>query len=235
MEAFFKANYLSLTFGVELFAVVTGLFFYRKFKNTVVKYFIWFLVFLIMCEIFSTYTYLIKNDGILSFLKGTKLEKNYWFSTLTWSIGSILFFSFYYYKIIKSLVLKAIIKYSSFWFFCFSCIYIIVHFDDFFIRYFPIITVLGAIIIVMCVVFYFIEILNSNAVLNFYKLIHFYISGALLIWWLIITPLVFYDLYFNTLDWDFIILKWQIYLTANFFMYLTFALGFIISRPNDLN
>ena len=93
--------------------------------------------------------------------------------------------------------------------------------------------VLGAFIILLCISFYFIEILNSDKVLNFYKSINFWISITLLIWWLVITPLVFYDIYFSAVDWNFIILKWQIYLMMNIFMYTSFTIALIWCKPEN--
>ena len=86
-------------------------------------------------------------------------------------------------------------------------------------------------LIIICCVFYFIELLNTESILRFSKLLFFYITIAIFIWWIIVTPMVFYDIYFKSEDWDLIILQWQIYLTANFFMYTTFAIGLMVSEP----
>ena len=73
--------------------------------------------------------------------------------------------------------------------------------------------------------------LQSYKVLNFYNELYFYISSAFLIWYLITTPLIFYQIYFSTADWSFIFLKWQIFLFANVFMYLTFTFALIYCKP----
>ena len=113
----------------------------------------------------------------------------------------------------------------------FSIVYISLNIDDFFNSSLPIIGILGAIIIFLCAVFYFLEILLSDSILLFYKSINFYISAAIFMWWLIVTPLVFFENYNTTSDWDFVFLKWQIKLFANIFMYLTFTFGLIWCRP----
>ena len=83
------------------------------------------------------------------------------------------------------------------------------------------------------------EILLSDTILVFYKSINFYISVAILIWWLIITPIVFFEKYNTTSDWDYVFLKWQIKLFANICMYLTFTFALIFCKPenktNNLN
>ncbi|MCB4800073.1 hypothetical protein [Neotamlana laminarinivorans] len=230
MNDFLKDYYYLITFLIECLAAVTGLVLYKNYKLTAAKYFIWFLVYLTICDTLSFYPLFIKN-GILKFLHNTKLSWNYWWSTLFWSLGAILFFAFYYRKILKNIVFKTVLKYASYLFLVFCIIYIIFNWDDYFIKSFPIISILGAVIIFMCTIFYFIEVLQSNSILTFYKSLNFYISAAIFIWWLIITPLVFYDLYHHNGDWNFIFLKWQIYLFANAFMYFTFTFALIYCKP----
>ena len=193
------------------------------------------MVYLTVCDFLgSNYIKHINNDGLLKFLDDTVFERNFWWSTIFWKVGAILFFAFYYYKILESNVFKNVIKYSGYCFFIFSITYIIFNWDDYFIRFFPIISILGAFIIFLCTIFYFIEILQSDEILTFYKSLNFYISAAIFVWWLIITPLVFYDIYNSHYDWNFIFLKWQIYLFANIVMYSTFTFALIWCRPQKI-
>ena len=230
MNEFLLKYYNTITFCVEILAAVTGLVLYNKYKQTVAKYFIYFLIYLSICDLLNTYVYYIK-DGFLGFLEGTVFIRNFWWTTLYWKIGAILFFVFYYQGILMNERFKRILKYSGYSFLVFSMVYILINWDDYFIRFFPIISILGAIIIFLCTAFYFYEILNSEKILTFYKSINFYISAAIFIWWLIITPLVFYDIYNSNKDWNFIFLKWQIYLLANITMYLTFTFALIFCKP----
>ncbi|AXP82709.1 hypothetical protein CJ739_3647 [Mariniflexile rhizosphaerae] len=230
MNAFLLEYYNTITFSIESLAAFTGLLLYKKYKQTAAKYFIWFLVYLSVCDLSNTYVHYIK-DGFLSFLEGTVFIKNFWWATLYWKIGAIMFFSFYYNSILTNEKFKRIVKYSSYSFLVFSIIYILFNWDDYFNLFFPIISILGAIIIFLCTAFYFFEILSSEKILTFYKSINFYISAAIFIWWLIITPLVFYDIYNSHYDWNFIFLKWQIYLFANIVMYLTFTFALIFCKP----
>ncbi|RMZ50932.1 hypothetical protein EB822_06015 [Flavobacteriaceae bacterium PRS1] len=75
--------------------------------------------------------------------------------------------------------------------------------------------------------------LQSETILSFYKSINFYISSTILIWWLVITPLVFFQIYFLNVDWSFIILRWQIYLFMNIFMYSSFTIALIWCKPQN--
>jgi hypothetical protein len=238
-EFFLKHNYLVLTYTVEVLAALTGIFLFKKYKNTNSKYFILFLIYLTICDWLGAYTTYVHEGRFLSFFIGTVFEKNFWWSTLFWKIGAIVFFAFYYQKVLIYKRFKKVLKWSNYFFVIFSIIYIIINWEDYFTRFFPVIDILGAIIIFMCSVFYFIEILQSETTLTFYKSLNFYISAAIFIWWLIITPIVFYDIYFtydlknSYKDLNFVFLRSQIYLFANIFMYSTFTFALIFCKPEN--
>ncbi len=226
-------NYSFIVHSVEFLAAITGLFVYKKYKYSNAKYFIWFLWYLSICDTLGVYSKYVKPDQFLNFLIGTLFQKNYWWATLFWGIGAILFYSFYYYKILKNKSSKRFLKLMAVCFFIFSATYIIFNIDEYFVRYLVPIDIFGALIIFSCTLLYFIETLNSDKILTFYRSLNFYISIAVFIWWLIITPLVFYDIYNSQRDWNFIFLKWQIYLFANTFMYSTFTFALIWCKPEN--
>ncbi|MDN3667121.1 hypothetical protein ACFFU1_07210 [Algibacter miyuki] len=231
MEEFLFAYKNTISYFLENMAAVTGLILFKKYKHTNAKYFIYFLVYLAVCDFLAGYTRYIRNDGPLSFLEDTVFRKNYWWSTLFWKIGAIVFFTFYFNKILKTPIFKTIIKAVGISFVLFSVSYIALHWDAYFVTFFPSIGVFGAITVLISTIFYFIEVLQSDKILTFYKSLNFYISFAVFIWWLIITPLVFYDIYMSNKDWNFIFLKWQIYLIANITMYSTFTFALIWCKP----
>ncbi len=237
LEDFFRQNYLLLIYAIEAIAAAVGLLLLKKYKSTVVKYFIYFLVYVVITSIIGGYPTHFEKFEFLSILrdkvKNTIFQQNYWWFTLFWSIGSVMFFSFYYQKILNNRHYIKIIKYVGYIFLFSSICYIAIHWSDFFISTIPFIKIFGANVMILCIVLYFIEILKSNKILNFYRSLNFYISISLLIWWLVITPLVFYDIYFSTADWSFVILKWQIYLFANIFMYSMFTFALIWCKPEN--
>lgn len=234
MEEFLVQYKSEITRIVEISSALVGLFLYRKYQYSSAKYFIYFLVYLSIGDFINTYVYYIK-EGIFSFLQGTIFTLNYWWSTLFWNIGAIVFFSFYYSKILNTHSFKKIIKYAGYIFLSFSIIFILFNLDKLFKQNFPIISIFGAIIVMLCSVFYFIETLLSDKLLTFYKSLNFYISVSIFIWWLITTPLVFYDIYNVQRDWNFIFLRWQIYLFANIVMYSTFTFALIFCKPEIEN
>lgn len=233
MNDFFLSNYILITRIVEFSAAGTGLILFKKYSHTSAKYFIWFLVYVALIEVVGSYAQYIDTFSFLEFLGDTRFRTSHWCATIFWNIGSALFFSFYYIKILKNKVFKSIVKVNCLLFMMVSVISIIINWDTFFDEFSPFITVYGAIVILLCVSFYLIEVLQNDKAIMFYKSINFVISCALFIWFIIITPLVFYHAYFTTADWNFVFLRWQIFLFANILMYLTFTFAFIYSEPED--
>ena len=66
---------------------------YKKYKNTSVKVFIWFLVWIVIVEIVGSYPRYLKDLELFYIIEGTRLEKNYWWFTINWSSTATLFYS----------------------------------------------------------------------------------------------------------------------------------------------
>ncbi|WP_239004413.1 hypothetical protein [Lacinutrix sp. WUR7] len=218
--------------SIEVLAAVTGVILYRKYKHTTAKYFIFFLVYVIVTALIARYTLYVKNNGPLSFLDGTLMERNYWWFTICWKITAVVFFGWYYLKVLNNAISKRILKISLIGFSISSMLIILLTLPDFFTKPIPLISILGAIIILQCVYFYFMEILQSENILTFYKSLTFYISVAILLYWLIKTPLVFYEQYYRKLDMNYVSLRRYINLFVILFMYTTFTIGLIVSKPD---
>lgn len=224
-------NYSLLTKAVIFLAALVGLVTLKKFKQTEVRYFIYFLVFVFFLEIIAYYPNYFQYFGKLHLLEGSIFEKNYWWYTLSWCIGSALFFSFYFQRIIKNSLYKAVLRYGRYIFLFSSLVYIVFNFEEFLSSFIYFIYLSGMLLILVSIVLYFIELLKTESVLLFYRSFHFYIGSILLIWYLVTAPLIFYDMYTTTSDWNYIMLKWKIRLMANFFMYLGFVSCFIFCKP----
>lgn len=236
MESFIQNNFGNITKGVEIIAAVTGIFCYKKYKGTAAIFFIYFLLYAVFVENFGNYTKLINNNFFHSFfnsLKNTVFVKNYWWYQIFWIIGAPIFFSFYFFKISNSLTIKKYIKILTFLFIIFSFFLLIFNWNSLKYGFIKIIDLLSLALILFLVFSYYFELLKSNQILYFYRSISFYISIGVLLFWLIITPMTFYEIYFYDADWEFIILKWQIYLFAIVFMYTTFTLGLIVSKTKQ--
>ncbi len=147
----------------------------------------------------------------------------------------MLFILYYYHSILESALYRRLIQISGGLFVVSFTFYLITHFQQFLKVYSPIYQLLGASVILICVSLYFLELLKSNAVLNAFKLFSFYASIGLLIWWLIITPIIFFNIYNSTADWNYVNLKRGIYLFANIFMYTCFIIGLLVPKPTFKN
>lgn len=231
MIEFLRQNYSEINQIVILISILCGLVSYKKFKNTPVKDFIIFLVFVLFIELVANYpTYLI-FFSLQEFTKDTLIEQNYWWYTLTWTIGTGIFFPIYYIKVLSNKILK-IITFMLLGIMIISSLYVVVFdFKSFFSSFPALIEIVSFIVVVGTVSCYFIEILISDKILSFYESTNFYISSAVLFWWLVSTPLMFYEVYFSASDWDYVILKWQIRLFTNIVMYLTFSYALLKCRP----
>lgn len=231
MNEFLRHNYTLLTYAVELLAVITGLFCYKKYKHNAATYFIVFLIYTFLIDALGGYNVYIKKFNAFYLIEDTILERNFLWYTIFWSMGSMLFYSFFYRRILKRESFKSLLKYATFMALAISIFQIIVHFNTLYNGFIPTVSIVTSLVIFLAITLYFIDILKTDKILYFYNSIYFYISTVLLIWWLITTPMVFYQIYFSTADWNFVLLKWQIYLFANLFMYLTFTFALIFCKP----
>ncbi|HZW63818.1 MAG TPA: hypothetical protein VFF15_09275 [Flavobacteriaceae bacterium] len=234
MQEFLEFLYQIKSFiymAVEVMAAVTGLLLYRKYKHTPVKYFIYFLVYVVFIDSIGRYSYFVRGDGIFNFLEGTLLERNYWWYNLTWVINATVFFGWYFMKVLKSNLFRRILKISIYCFVIFSVVVILLTLPAVFKSSMPSLAIFSALIILQCVTFYFLEILQSDRVLTFYKSINFYICCAILVLWLVQIPLVFFEQYFSLADMNYAYLKNYISIVAVPYMYITFTVGLLVSKP----
>lgn len=234
---FFLNNYTLFVHFVEVLAAVVAIFCYDKYKQTPVKYFIYFLVYVAIMELIGAYPTFVEKYESLSeakeFLKGTKFEENNWFYTIFWTIASAIFYSFYFGQFLESVNSIKVIKYITSIFIISSFGYILFNWNSFFVSSFYFVDIFSASVILLSVVFYFIEVLKSQKVLIFYKSINFYIAAVLLIFFLIKTPLLFYDVYFSRSDMDYLRLNAIINILCIAFMYITFSFALIWCKPQN--
>ncbi|MBJ7879963.1 hypothetical protein [Gelidibacter salicanalis] len=233
MDEFLRQNYNTLTHSVEVLGAATGIICFNKYKKTGVKYFILFLIYATIVDYFGSYPVFLKRLNRFELIENSIFEKNYLYFTVFWGIGSALFYTFFYRKILNNKGRKRFLRYAAILFLIGAGCHIFFNLHSSSSEYRIIIFVFGSLLILLSVCFYFIEILESDKVLTFYKSIYFWISSVILIWFLITTPLLFYEIYFSTADWNFVFLKWQIYLAANMFMYLSFTFALLWCKPEN--
>lgn len=233
MDEFLRLNYFNITYSVEVLAAITGLICFNKYKKTSVRYFILFVIYAALVDILGSYPMFFARLNAFHIIEHTLFEKNYLYFAVFWGIGTTVFYVYFYRKILRNESRKRFLGYTILVFLITAILILFLNFQILDSTNNIFIYVGGSLLILLCVGLYFIEILESDKVLTFYKSIYFWISSVILIWFLITTPLQFYEIYFSTADWNFIFLKWQIYLFANIFMYLSFSFALLWCKPQN--
>lgn len=233
MREFLYDYYTFLTKSVEILAFVVSLIVYKKYKNTPVKYFIWFLGWIVFVETIGNYPRHLKDYNLEYLIEGTLIERNYWWYTISWASVATIFYSWFLSQKYDSNTLKTIIKFCIYGYVLTMLVTAKIDYKLFFEIRPTYITVLNVAIIILSTVSYLYNLLNSEKLLNAFKSLYFYVAIILLVWWLITTPLNFFEVYNSDSDWDFVAIKWTIKLIANIFMYLGFAFALIFCKPES--
>lgn len=208
----FKYGYIVL----YIITLSVGFYHLKKYKhNLQLKLWFCFLIysFLNECigryiiEIYSVRTYRLSN---------------------TWFILNSLFYLLFYYFLINSILKKRVILWLI-------GIYVVIVFCnlfylDFSKDYFPTSWIAGQLFIVIAVIMYFLELLNSDAILNIQKSMFFWISLGVLFFNIILIPVFVIG---ELIDWQGIF-KYIIF-GANLILSLSFITGFIISKKEFNN
>lgn len=238
LEDYIRYNYFYiLNEGIIILAGLVGLIHLKKFKNTNVKYFIYFLVYVVFVEILGYYRRWYLTYDSLNWLKeileGTIFEKNHLWYGLFWEVASALFLTFYFYSNLENKLYKNILKYSLITYVILTLICFALNYEIYYNDQVKSIWFLSVVQIIICTGCYFLEVLTSDKIMLFYKSINFYIAAVFFIWFLIKTPLIFYQVYYSKSDWSFVFLKRDIILFANVLMYSTFILALIFCKPEN--
>ncbi|QXP78920.1 MULTISPECIES: hypothetical protein [Winogradskyella] len=230
MQEFFKEYYAIFNYSIGTMAAVTGLFFLNKYKSTAAKYLIYFLVYALLVDVIGRYPSYFKDLDKFDLIKGTLIEANYWWYIIFWFAGLSSFITLVNFKVIYNLGYKKALKYCYYVYIVQFVLYGIFNFESLFNPMEVFLKISSIWMIFVAVFLYLLDILQSFRITYFYKSIYFYINIAILIWTLVTGPIMFYEVYFSTADWNFVILKWQIFLSVNFIFYLTLSLALIYCK-----
>lgn len=232
MDDFLLAYYLPLTHGFEILAAATGLLLYKEYKNSVTKYFIFFLYYIFFIEIVGALFFYAPTFLPIHLIRSLGFRVTSWYNVF-WFFGSIVFILYYFHSLLKLKQFKYIIKLVGVLFSIIMLGHFILYFDVFMNTHPKLYQFLGLLATFICIALYFIEFLQSDSILNIFKIFGFYASIGLFLWWLIITPVIFFDFYNTVSDWNFVNLKSLIFLFANIFMYTCFTVGLIVSKSTN--
>ena len=232
MDDFLKENYSLITSLIEVFAAIIGVITFKKYKYTSVKYVIYFLVYAFFIDLIGGYPSYLRDKGYFHLIEGTLIEKNYWWYTIFWWVGLSCFMFFVNYNIVKTVRLKQILKYGFYIYLLQVILYIVFKFEKVF-NYNQFISIASLWIVFLSIIIYFFETLASERIVLFYKSVYFYFNTTFFIWILIIIPLEFFELYFIEGDWDYVLLKWKIFLSLNTFLYMTLSAALLFCKAES--
>lgn len=230
MDEFLKEYYTLITFSLEFIAFFTGVVLYRKYRATPAKFIVYFLGYALVVDFIGGYPSFLRKHELFYLIKGTLIEKNYWWYTIFWWCGLSFFVYFINHKVIQNLKFKTIMRYAYYLYLLQVVLALIFRFKYLFTPSESIIRIASLWIVLFSIIIYFFEVLTSDRVVYFYKSIYFYFNATIFVWILIMIPMDFFEAYFNTEDWNYVFFKWKIYLSLNIFLYLTMACALVYCK-----
>lgn len=166
-------------------------------------------------------------------IEGTLIERNYWWYTIFWWCGLSFFVYYINHQIVQNIKFKRIIRLAYYLYLLQVILALVFRFEYLFKPDERIIKIASLWIVMLNIIIYFFETLNSERIIRFYKSLYFYFNTAIFIWILIMIPMDFFEAYFNPEDWNYVLFKWKIYLSLNIFLYLTISSALIFCAPEN--
>ncbi|MFC5044877.1 hypothetical protein ACFSTE_21545 [Aquimarina hainanensis] len=215
----------------ELIAAVLGtIYLKKKYRddNKSSRYLVLFLWLTVLVEKVGLIPRLSVSFDELAFFKDTFLGKsNYWIYN-PYNIISFLFYIYYMKMNVVSNKNKNILKVLSIFYLLITSVNLI-FVEGFFAKSLSGLTfILGSLLIMYAVGLYFYEVLQSDIILNFKKMLPFYVAIGVLVFNLVVTPLFIYSKFYAHNNPDFIKVYTSVLIILNVFLYSCYSLGFIL-------
>ena len=135
------------------------------------------------------------------------------------------------YLVVSTKNSKKILKYAYYLYLLQVVLFMMFRFDKLFVPN-QFISIVSLWIILLSIIIYFFDILNSEQIISFYRSMYFYFNSIFFVWLLIIMPLEFFEDYFVEDDWNYVIFRWKIQLILNSFLYLSLAASLVFCNPD---
>ncbi|MET2983671.1 hypothetical protein [Aureibaculum conchae] len=166
----------------EIIAAIFGTIYYFKYKNTPFKYFLIVLWLIVITEIIGAF-YIEWN---IYYMDENGVKYNLGLYNLLYIIVYPIFYYIYY----KALETKKYRNAIKIFFLSFIVISIInwIFIQDFLTEYSKYPDIIGSLFLTICVIFYFIELLQSEKVIRFHRSVSFWLSVGLLVYYTSIIP-----------------------------------------------
>lgn len=196
--------------GLELATAIIAVATFRKYKESNEKYFLYFLWYTFLIEILGGIlgdVLLVNNNGVYN----------------TYTITSMLFYFYWYYSILKKNVFKKTVIVFSLLFGIVAILSLLFERWDVYHSY---TFVAGALFLMVLTLFHFHQLLNSDEVLIVKYKLSFWISTALLLFYVGMVPLFFLAKYTNIMGFNYQI----ILLSLNVILYGCYIIGFLWTK-----
>lgn len=217
-----------ITILFEFLAALAGSYYLRKVDHSLLRVFVYYLWLTFIVEIVGTYTYLMSYDfdyGWFIAIKNSVFSMNIWLYNI-YSYLAIGFISIFYYNLMTTVKSRITVLATLGVFSLFVILYFTLT-DAFFIAALPYHFFISVSIICLFVLLYFLQLINSDNILDYYKLPSFYISITLLLWYLCVIPLFIFDGYFKSINADFVRFRTILLLFINICTYSSFTFAFL--------
>jgi hypothetical protein len=208
----------------EIIAAILSVVFYFKYKNTAFKYILYILWLIVIKETLGYF----HKELHLYYTDENDIKYNLWMGNI---LSFILFPAYYfmYLKTFKTERYQLIIK-------LFLVIFLIIQlinwvfFQHLFTENAVYPRIIGSIFLTICVIFYFIELLQSDKIISFHRLVPFWISVGLLVFYTSTIPFTVVQNSYMLSNDNAVLKIFIIKLILATAMYLIFAFGFIWSK-----
>jgi hypothetical protein len=218
----------------EWAAFIFSIYYYKKQPSKPIKYLVMYLGFTIVVETIGFYTFFIDDWNFLSFLKETSFEKNYWLYNVYLIITFLFYILFFKWFLRNTKTIRFLDILSGL--FLITSISILVFSDVFFIKYPAITLISGTVLVLISIFSYYLELINSDRILNLSKSVIFYISVGVLVFHLCLTPVfIFSSLLIDKSTPENIIFYASFLKVGNYILYSSFILGFIVCAKDTKN
>ncbi|QHI35266.1 hypothetical protein IMCC3317_06120 [Kordia antarctica] len=211
----FTFSIKDITLYIEITAAIIGSIYFYKYKNSYLRYFLIFL------------WYVVVNELIGKYIADVLTHDNLIYYNVYLFINFLFLFSVYWHFLNRKKYKKIVIYFSLTYaiFFILNGIFI----ENYYSNLVSIPFIIGSCFLIITIIFYFVEILNSERVLFMTRYLLFWISVGVLLFNIGIIPwLIFRKYFFETYEANF---EWMniLSLSLSLILNISYIIGFICS------
>lgn len=220
----------------ELLAAVAGAYYLSKEVEIpkslrLFLYFLWVTLLIDLTGLYAVHAYF-TDYQYMEYLRNSPFRRNEWYFNIFNIFFLLVYMVFFIVQLNSIRTRRILILLCGFFFF--SEVINLIFSGVFFVNISTYGSITGTLILVLCILSYYYEMLKSNSILYFYRDVVFYISIGVLIRYLVVPPLSIYSKYFSLTSPEFVELRANVMSMTNLFMYGMFIIGFMICSNKPL-